>query len=123
MRRKGFHHETCEGRILGDDTFVDEVMRQSHRPRQGQRSLDEILNAVCQACDITEAQLKALGKVRPFTEARALAAALVLESPNLSLTKLGRRLERDVAALGRAGRRVVAKSNTGTSMIVEHNLL
>jgi len=57
---------------------------------------------VCRAYGITEEQLKAPGKIRPFTEARALAALFVRESRELSLTELGKAVNREIASLSRA---------------------
>ena len=51
-------------------------------------------------------ELRAPGKARPFTEARAVASLVVQGLPNLSLTQLGKELNRDISPLGRAGRRL-----------------
>jgi chromosomal replication initiation ATPase DnaA len=53
--------------------------------------------------------LCASGKSRPASEGRALAALLVREAPNLSLTDLGRHLNREVAALSQAARRLAVQ--------------
>lgn len=109
-RRDEFHRGTCEGRILGDDNFTEEVLAKTNQPQAADYSLDDILGLVCQRYAITLEQLKAPGKTRPFSEARAFAALLVSESPKLSLTELGRILNRDIAPLGRAGRRMQEKT-------------
>jgi putative transposase len=46
-------------------------------------------------------------KVRPYSEARAVAAYFVRELPGPSLTALGQMLGRDIASLGRAGTRIM----------------
>ena len=56
------------------------------------------------------AALRASGKERPFTEARAVASLLVQERSHLSLTELGRELNRDISPLGRVGRRLLKEA-------------
>ncbi len=63
-------------------------------------------------------QLRSQGKVRPYTEARALAALLVHESSHLSLTESGKFLDRNIAPLGRAGRLLASSAGTD-SLIAE----
>ncbi len=62
---------------------------------------------------ISDDQLRAPGKHRPASEARALAALLVLETPALSLTALGGYLGRDNAVPGRLARRLAAVEDAG----------
>ena len=50
--------------------------------------------------------MKAPGKAWPFSEARALASLFVQETPDVRLSELGRLVGRDLATLGRAGRRI-----------------
>ena len=108
QRRKEFHSGVCEGRILGDDTFADEALALADEPHSRAYGLPEVTGAVCRVYGITEEQLQAPGKVRMCSEARAVAALLVLESPALSLTVLGACLRRDIASLGRAARRIAS---------------
>lgn len=106
-RRVEFHSGTCEGRILGDDTFADQAFRKANQRWNRGYRLTDVVDAVCRRYGITTDQLKAPGKARPYAEARAIAALLVLESTDLRLTELGRMLNRDIAPLGRAGRRLL----------------
>ena len=106
-RRNEFHSGTCEGRILGDDNFTEEALKKTKQPRVADYNLDDVLRVVCRRYEITLEKLKAPGKARPCSEARAFAALLVCESPRICLTELGRILNRDIAPLGRAGRRML----------------
>lgn len=109
--RKGeYHTGTCEGRILGDDTFADLVLKQADQPRPEHFPLEEVIAAVCRTYGMTEAELRAPGKARPFTEARAVTALLVRQAPHLSLTELGKVLHRDISALGKAAARIDGES-------------
>ena len=104
-RRGEFHCGTCEGRILGDDSFTEDILVKVNQKVEQDYSLDEVISAVCTHYRISEEKLKALGKHRPMTEARAVAAALVQKSQHLQLTELAKRLNRDVSVLGRAALR------------------
>lgn len=68
----------------------------------------DVIAAVCRVYGISEEMLTAPGKVRQCSEARAVAALLVLESPAVSLTGLGAYLRRNIAPLGRSARRIAA---------------
>ncbi|MGA7828658.1 MAG: transposase [Geobacteraceae bacterium] len=111
-RRNEFHRGTSEGRILGDDTFVDEALCKANQVRRQTFSLNDVVMAVCRRYGISERQLKAHGKIRPYTEARALLALLVKEHAHLSLTELGRLLGRDISPLSRSAQRLVVNAET-----------
>lgn len=117
QRRNEFHVGTCEGRILGDDVFADEALIRVDELPLCRYELIDVTGAVCRVCGISEEDLTAPGKVRYFSEARAVAALLVLESPALSLTSLGAYLRRSIAPLGRSARRlaVLAPDDCGLS--------
>ena len=108
-RRTEFHSGSLEGRILGDDYFADEVLKKAEQQRHHPKSLEEIVDAVCEQFSITVAELAAVGKTRPNSEARAIVALLIRESPDHALTELGVMLNRDVASLSQAARRLAEK--------------
>jgi putative transposase len=101
-RRSEFH----EGLIIGSASFREQALRLADRHPDGDRGLSDIIGAVCRRYNITTEQLKAPGKAWPFSEARALASLLVQETPGVRLSELGRLVGRDLATLGRAGRRI-----------------
>lgn len=103
--RDDFHVGTCEGRILGNDTFLSNVFIRSDQMPAKSIELSDEIEAVCQIYSLTIPQLIAQGKTRPYSEARAIAALFVLNTPNLSLTELGIMLNRDAATLGRSARK------------------
>ncbi len=106
QRRNEFHSGTREGRILGDDAFADEALARANQRHVPGYGLADVIGAVSRIFGVSEEELKAPGKVRVYSEARAVAALLVLETAALSLTDLGVYLQRDIAPLSRAGRRI-----------------
>ena len=109
-RRVEFHSGTCEGRILGGDNFTNEAFLKANQRHDHQYRLDDIVDVVCHRYGITIEQLNASGKARPYSEARAVVVLLAQESKELSLTELGKMLNRDIAPLGRAGRRLLEET-------------
>lgn len=111
-KRSEFHSGTCEGRILGSDSFTDEILSMVNQKGEQEYSLSEVIRAVCVHFHISEEMLKAAGKARPMTEARAIAAAIVQTVPHLRLTDLAKLLGRDISALGKAAQRIAGDVNT-----------
>ena len=108
-RRDEFHSGTCDGRILGDDRFAEEVLHRVNERDRPPVRLPALIEAVCTQYGLTPEALRAPGKSRPASEARAQAALLVREAPHLSLSELGRHLDRDVAALSQAAQRLALR--------------
>ena len=104
--RQKFGMGTREGRLLGDDAFADEALRQVEEKPTNKVSMDEVIAEVCRNYRISEATFSAAGKVRPASEARAVAALLVREMPQLSMTELAKRTGREVSAISQAARRL-----------------
>jgi REP element-mobilizing transposase RayT len=111
-KRNEFHSGTCEGRILGSDSFADEILSMVDQKGEQEYSLSETIATVCMHFHISEEKLKAAGKARPMTEARAVAAAIVQSAPHLRLTDLAKLLGRDISALGKAAQRIAGDVNS-----------
>lgn len=104
--RQEFHAGMSDGRILGNDTFSEKARSLSEKNSRRKITFSQIINAVCKEYGIKERRLSEPGKQRLFAEARAVAAFLVQEERDLSLTDLGKRFNRDLAALSRAAGRL-----------------
>ena len=108
--REEFHKGTKESRILGDDTFAEEVLAAKGEKRGWRVTLDEILERVCDEYEIHSRDVIAAGKHHGLSEARAMISWLIREAPHLSLTELSRRVNREISSLSVAARRLVDKS-------------
>jgi len=117
-RRADFHNGNCEGLVLGNDTFADEALKSTNQQRRPEFALADVIGAVCLSYGIAEQQLQSPGKMRPYTEARAMAALIVHEASHLSLTELGIFLHHDIAPLGRAAQ-LLAKKAGGDHMLAQ----
>jgi REP element-mobilizing transposase RayT len=121
--RKEFHSGTSEGRILGDDTFVERVYTESDQGEEKAVTLDEIIDRVCNLYGLTEEEIAAGGKQRYPSEARGVIAYLVREVRGMSVTDLGRRLKRDVSSLSHAADRIIRGSKEGSDLEKRKQLL
>ncbi len=101
-RRPEFHHGSLEGRLLGDDSFVQEAFSFAEVKGAAHCSLEQIIKAVSTAYDLNPSSLAEPGRRRDISEARAMAALLVLEADNMTLTELAVVLHRDLSGLSQA---------------------
>lgn len=115
--RKEFHCGTCEGRILGDDSFADKALHEAHQERCREFTLADVLTAVCSQYEVSEADLRSPGKSRSTSEARAVTALIVEESRHLSLTSLAVLLNRDLSTLGKSARRIKQRAISDAEII------
>jgi hypothetical protein len=107
--RPEFRQGNIEGRILGNDSFAEEALRKSGEPLVARSSVDDVLAVIAAHYGLTAKDMAALGKERRVAEARAIAALIVRETPGLSLSDLGKRVNRDLSALSWGAKRIGAK--------------
>ncbi len=110
--RKDFHSGSFEGRALGDDNFIDQILINAEEKKPTKITLDRIIESVCCVYHLTNAELRAAGKAQPAAEARAVAAHLVRNVDSLSLSCLARYLNRELSSLSQAAFRVERRSIT-----------
>ena len=114
--RQEFHSGPRESRLLGDDRFVEEVLKRTDQDDNKSVSLNEVIDRVGKLYDLTEEEIVSGGKQRCPAEARGLIAYLVRESRGLSLTDLGKRLKRDQCSLSLAAERIVRRSKNDVEL-------
>jgi len=108
--RPEFHGKNAaDDRVLGDDTFVDEVLR-NELTKPVAVTIDNSLGAVCKVCGLTVEEMRSPSKGLRVSEGRALAAWVVLNFCDGTLTELGRNVGRDVTTLSSAVKRLISRS-------------
>jgi len=115
-RREDFYKGVVDARILGDESFMDDVLTTTRQAVGRQCTLEEVLKAVSQIYRVQVEELLAPGKQRRAFEARAMVCWLVREASHLSLTELSRRLNREVSSLSQAAARVMERSKENTDL-------
>jgi len=96
--RPEFHGGGNDARVLGDDSFVDKCLS-LYGDKPPRVTAQEIVDKVCHAYNIDAATLKALSQQRTASEARAVAGWLARESGLVTLSDVGKLVNRDVGSI------------------------
>jgi putative transposase len=102
------YHQGSEmdSRILGDEQFIDRVVGLKRSMAKSRRGFEGIWREVCRCYSVDESEWRGRGKERRLSEARGMAAWLVLESGTGTLVQLGRLTGRDSTTLSSAAKRL-----------------
>jgi hypothetical protein len=112
-----FHRGTKgERRILGENPFIEEVFRRAQQERKKTPSMEDVIRRVCEHYGVEEKEVSAAGKNHRVSLVRGVIARLILESGELTLAELSKRLNRDISTLSSAAKRVFALSNKDAEM-------
>ena len=112
--QKEYHTgSTHESRVLGDDTFVDKVLAITESKPLRRVSFENILQRVCLEYGIEEKDLKTPGKYRKHSEARSVAAWLLLETGSCNSDRIEQvYLGRDISTLSTAAKTVQTRAGS-----------
>ncbi len=101
-----FHGSGEDARLLGDDNFMNKCLSVgSAKPIR--LTVQEVAATVCSAYQIDEGRLKAPSQERIASEARAVVGWLAYESGGITLSEVGRYLNRDVGSVSSSIRRLM----------------
>jgi len=105
-RRKDFHHGEHLGQILGDKHFADTALKTSDAGFGRAVTLDEILIAVCNEFGVERSLIYEPGNGKPCSEIRAMAALIIQDYEDITLSALSKELRRDISALSQSAGRL-----------------
>ena len=109
--REEFHRgEGCDGRVLGEDTFVERVLRQAESEPVKKPEIDAMIEVVERLYHLKNGELAVAGQGIRIVRARSMAAWAVLELSDAALTELAKKLGRDVTTLSSSVRRLLERS-------------
>jgi REP element-mobilizing transposase RayT len=117
---EGFALDAQDGRILGDDRFIERVRRHQGKAPAKAVALTTVIKAVGRAYGLEASALWAPGRQRHPAEARAMVAWLVRELPGLSLTEAAQRLGRDISSLSAAATRLARRARQDKGLARRH---
>jgi len=98
-----------DNRVLGDECFAEQALRAANERFEVKIGLEQLLSNVSRYYEMDIGRLRAAGKARKETEARAVTALLVQEYVCGTLTALAQIFNRDVTGLSSAVRRLEEK--------------
>jgi REP element-mobilizing transposase RayT len=117
--RLDFHQGKAGGRILGDDNFVENVLKQANQPPKKRIKLESIISIVCAARKMDLDQVRGPGRGRAGAAARTLIAFLALELGAATLTEVGNFFNRDVSTLSTAVSRLRERMKQESELAAE----
>ncbi|MBP9841866.1 MAG: transposase [Simkaniaceae bacterium] len=109
--------------ILGDEEFISDFLETVERPQPQKIQLSDIVMKICTQFKLSDALLRAPGKHREASHARAVLSLFVRESKNLSIEELALFLNRDPSGLGKLASRLEKKCAVSQSLATEINTL
>ena len=112
-----------DGRILGDDDFVEQVLGEKSKKAKRKKTLEQIMLEVCKYFDLDKKDFFASGKDRQVSVARAMAGWLSLELGVGTLSELSRRTGRDVTTLSAGVKRLQNRSKADSELADAMNSL
>ena len=94
-----------DGRILGDDAFVERALAEAGEIPGSTPSLDAIIEAVGGAYGLAAAELALASRARHLSAARGLAGLLARDTGAADIAEVARRFGRDPSSISRAVRK------------------
>lgn len=102
-----------DSRILGNDEFIEQVMKKEGKNHRRRRvGLERIIREVCKIFSLQEGDFLVSGRDHKVSKARGMAAWLVLELGVSTPGELSKRIGRDVTTLSSAAKRLQIRSKT-----------
>ena len=92
---------TIDHRALGDETWLNEVLRRADR-QPCFKSLDQLIDNVCIRKDVTEAQLASRSRSRAYAQCRAEITLIAIDFGLATMVEIARRFGRSQPVLSRA---------------------
>lgn len=100
--RSEFFSGSHQGRLLGDDNFVERVIEETQSNSANSKlSVIDLMNIIAAVINIPLSSMQSRAKRSQIAQARGIAALLVRQTPHLSLRELAKILEKDSDALSR----------------------
>jgi chromosomal replication initiation ATPase DnaA len=112
-----------DGRILGDDDFVERVSGEKPMKPRRKTTLDRIMLEACKYFHVEAKDFFASGKDRQLSAARAMAGWLSLELGVGTLSDLSRRTGRDLTTLSAGVKRLQDRSKADPELTEAMNSL
>lgn len=97
--RSEFHNGSAEGRLLGDDKFIENVLQQADKKAEKRYKVEFIINLVSKKLRVNAEELTSLSRQRRLARVRSIIALMVTEYGDETLCNYGRIVRRDLSTL------------------------
>lgn len=99
-----------------DSKHIEKVLRESAELRPPEVSVQQFIDAVCQACGIERMDREVARNSKKIRECQVLAAIIVKEVPWITLTALSHRLDVNISSLSHRTRRMLAQAQNDSAI-------
>jgi REP element-mobilizing transposase RayT len=112
-----------DNRLLGDDVFIQNTLKEAKQKLNHKIQIADVIEVVCNALNLNLKDLMKQGKHQNFAKARGILALLVSDIPSITLTELGKILNRDMTTLSAHALRIKKISQSNQDLARQINQL
>ncbi len=115
-------HGNKEGRILGDEDFIKDVLTQNRETVSAEISIEELVDAVAHFYQVSPLEMRSASRARHLTEARAMTTLIGMDHCNYLLSNFAAYFKRDMPAMSKLVKtlRVRLKENRSVNEKMRH---
>jgi len=95
-----------DGRLIGDDQFMERVQESEDAVRRDWLKLDDIISSVCKVYRIKKEVLSISSKNRRASEIRSMVALIVQDHPKITITEAAILFRREPSSLSAGAKRL-----------------
>jgi len=95
-----------DGRLIGDDQFMERVQESEDAVRRDWLTLEKIITSVCEVYGMKREELSSSGKGRTASEARSMVALIVQDHPKITMTEAAIAFRREPSSLSAGAKRL-----------------
>jgi len=94
-------HGNKEGRILGDENFIKDVLTQNSETVPAEITIRQLVDVVAHAYQVSPFEMTSASRSRHLAEARAMAALIGMDQCNYLLSNFAQYFKRDVPTMSK----------------------
>ncbi len=110
------HGSSTEGRILGNEDFIKNVLREKNEAMPAQIAIDPLVEMVAGVYQVSPREMTNAGRARHLAEARAMTALIGMDHCGHMLSDFARFFNRDMSAMSKLVKAVRRRLETNRSM-------
>ncbi|MGH7884447.1 MAG: transposase [Thermodesulfobacteriota bacterium] len=118
-----YKREIKEGRIMGEDKFIEEVLKENEEKEDKILEMEVIIKRVCKYYGMTEKELRRKDKNRDIGNVRNIIGYLVREYSGSTIKKYSEEVGRDITSISKGMRKVREKMESNKELADEINKL
>lgn len=106
MEENNYQEKIKEGRILGNDRFIEKVLKESEERSNQRLEMENIIDKVCKYYEVKFEEIKRSGKNRRLSRIRNIVGYIVKEYSNSSMKEYSQEVLRDITSISKGIRKI-----------------